>query len=228
MSETKRKIFIIIVLLLVVVFGIGQFFTQGLTPTTPAPAANPNPTNNNQPTTQVVTYVPPTFAPGTPVEKGSCFASSIAAPYRTDAWRCTVGNAISDPCFEVPGATSTLACGENPATTDISSVFELQLTKPLPKPDVTSGTIPNNWAWMIELTDGTICTPFTGTRPFSATGEVATYSCNGGPDKNMIFGDLISTSTIWTAELGGLSVATSTFPPAIVASTTASVFAVWQ
>jgi hypothetical protein len=44
----------------------------------------------------------------------------------------------------------------------------------------------------------------------------------------MIFGDLDDTSTTWYAEVGALSTATSTFPPALVASATIPVFAAWQ
>jgi hypothetical protein len=224
MSDTKRKIFIVIVLVLVILFGVGQFFAGVNLNTSSQQTQN----GNNPQATQVVTDYVPVVAAGTPIEKGSCFANSIAAPYRADAWRCTVGNAISDPCFAIPGATSTLACGANPAGTDTSSTFVLQLTKPLPKPEMPSST-PSNWAWLVELNDGTVCAPFTGTRPFTATGEVAIYSCNGAlAGENLIFGDLNNASTTWTAEVGSLSTATSTFPPMIVASATVPVFAVWQ
>lgn len=239
MSGTKQKIFVIIVLVLVLLFGVGQFFA-GSSLSAPAQPAQSTPTAPSQNSTQVIAYIPPMPASSTPVEKGSCFASSVAAPYRADAWRCTVGNAISDPCFEVPSATGVesaepnLLCGANPASTNVSSTFVLQLTKPLP-PATVSGTVsaaagaaPSDWAWLIELADGTICTPFTGTRPFTASGDVALYSCNGGPNESMIFGDLNDASTTWTAELGVLSTSTKVFPPVMVASTTAPVFAVWQ
>ena len=224
MSDTKRKIFMIVVLLLVVLFGVGQFFAFGNLNN-----ANQSQNGNQQPATQVVDYAPLAPASSTPVRQGSCFASSIAAPYRADAWRCSVGNALSDPCFEIPGATATLACGENPASTDTSSTFTLRLTKPLPPAEMPLGTPPTNWAWLVELGDGTICSPFTGTRPFTATGEVATYACNGAlPGEDMIFGDLNNASATWTAEVGSLSTATSTYPPVIAASATVPVFAVWQ
>ncbi len=235
MSETKRKIFIVIVLVLVILFGVGQFFSGVNLNTTNQPAQN----QNVPVPTQVIAYAPPLLATSTAVENGYCFANSVAAPYRTDAWRCMVGNAISDPCFTLSSASETpanakpqLLCGINPAGLDSSSTFLLSLTKPLPKPEIPSST-PSNWAWVVELSDGVICTPFTGTRPFSATGEVALYSCNGSlsgvrPGEDMIFGDLNNATTTWTAEVGSLSTATSTFPPAIIASATVPVFAVWQ
>jgi hypothetical protein len=222
MSDTKRKIAIVVVLGLVILFGVGQFFAGN-------PIVPPSQNNgNSQPPTQVIPYVPPAPASSTAIAKGSCFSSSIAAPYRTDAWRCMVGNMISDPCFAIP-SSKNLACGENPAGTDTSSTFVLQLTKSLPKPEVPSGTIPSNGGWLVELGDGTLCSPFTGTRPFSATGDVATYACNASlKGEDMIFGDLNNASSVWTAEVGALSNTTSTFPPVIVASTTVPIFAVWQ
>lgn len=240
MSGKKQKIFVVVVLVLVLLFGVGQFFaganlntanqtTQTTPPTSNTDAANPL-------ATQVIDYMPSVPASSTPVEKGTCFASSVAAPYRTDAWRCTVGNAISDPCFEIPSSNDlamntpepNLLCGANPASTDISSQFVLDLTKSLPPAQAPSGTVPSNWAWLVELTDGTICSPYTGTRPFTAAGDVAIYSCNGGPGESMIFGDLNNATSTWTAEVGSLSTSTKVFPPVIVASTTVPVFAVWQ
>jgi len=224
MSETKRKIFMIVVLLLVVLFGVGQFFA----------GINLNSANQDQATqnqklpTQVVFYRPDVTASSTQTLKGSCFANSVAAPYRSDAWRCMAGNAISDPCFGISG--SKVLCGADPASASATSSFVMEVTNQIPKSEVPSGTIPTNWAWMLELADGTVCTPFTGTRPFSATGEAATYSCTGGsvPAGSLIFGDLNNANANWTARIGLLSTATSTFPPAIIASATVPVAVVWQ
>lgn len=228
MSDTKRKIFIIVVLFLVVLFGVGQFFAYS-NPNVAAPAATSTSTTATQPTaTQVFTYTPEIPASSTPVENGSCFASSIAAPYRSDAWRCTVGNAISDPCFAIPGSTSTLECGSNPTLVTTSSTFVLQLTKPLPVATMPSGPTPSNWAWLVQLADGTVCSPFTGTRPFDASGDVAIYACKGGPNESMIFGDLNNSSSVWTAEVGTLSTSTKIFPPKLAASSTVQVASVWQ
>jgi len=236
MSETKRKIFIIVVLFLVVLFGVGQFFAFSNLNTANQNAANGGAAAGQSPT-QVIVYAPSAQASSTPVERGSCFGSSVAAPYRSDAWRCSVGNAISDPCFVMPpasggaatGTLPSLLCGANPAVTSASSTFILQLTKKLPVPETPPGAPPTNWAWLVELTDGTLCTPFTGTRPFAASGEVAIYSCRGpAAEEDMIFGDLADTASTWTAEVGLLSPDTTTFPPMLVASATVPVAAVWQ
>jgi hypothetical protein len=249
----------IVVLILVVLFGVGQFFSfsnvSAPTPTTTTSPSTPTPTSTQMasttthtPATQVIAYSamnsPAVTTTSTPVKKGSCFASSVAAPYRADAYRCTVGNAISDPCFELSSTSDTiisafpqntikvkgyLLCGANPAETDTSSPFVLQLTKALPKSETPTGTVPSNWAWLVELNDGTVCSPFTGTRPFDASGDVAVYSCNGAAaGENMIFGDLNNSSSVWTAEIGILSTSTKLFPPTMLASTTVPVYAVWQ
>ena len=224
MSDTKRRILVIIVLFLIVLFGVGQFFAFS---NLNSNSSTPSGSNQNPLATQVISYVPETPTTSTPVVAGTCFANSAAAPYRSDAWRCTVGNQISDPCFEIPGVTGSLYCGANPTTTDTSSTFVLKLAKALPKPDVIAST--TNAAWLVELNDGTTCRPFTGTLPFSATGDVAHYACDGGATgEDMIFGDLNNASATWTAEVGTLSNETSTYPPPIAVSGTLPIFAVWQ
>lgn len=222
--KKANKVIVVIVFLLVILFGVGQFFASSL----PAPA-NPSDENSATTPTQVIAYVPRELASSTPIKQGSCFANSVAAPYRSDAWRCTVGNTISDPCFAIPGSKNLL-CEVDPAGISVSPEFVLQFTKPLPKAETPPGTIPSNWGWLVELSDGTFCSPFTGTLPFTATGEVARYGCAPGPlgDDALIFGDLNANASVWTATVGTLSSATSTFPPVITASATIQVAKVWQ
>jgi hypothetical protein len=231
MKPIAQKITVIIVFLLVIIFGIGQFFGR-------IPISGNKSTDQNTPAaptstpTQVVRYTPPISASSTTVAKGSCWTSSIAAPYRTDAWRCAVGNGIQDPCFQINGSTSTLFCGMDPADPTATSSFVLSLTKSLPKASSSSiPEIPSNWAWLVELEDGTICSPFTGTLPFAADQEVAEYGCapkvSGGPAWD-IFGDLNASSGVWTAKIGMFSASTSTFPPAIIASSVVPIAEVWQ
>ena len=200
-KETKKvnTVALIIVLFLVLLFGVGQFFAR-------APIANTNPSAGNTRaaiTDEIVTYFPPAPASSTPVLKGSCWVSSIAEPYRADAWRCTTG----DPCFQIGDSTNTLLCRMNPADPAATSSIVLSLTKPLPMPDVISSSSSENWGWLVKLQDGTLCSPFTGTLPFAADGEVAEYSCApqspGGPAWD-IFGDINASSSIWTAKLGML------------------------
>jgi hypothetical protein len=51
-----------------------------------------------EPETEVITYIPK--EPGIHKE-GNCFHASISIK-RPGVWRCTVGNLIFDPCFEIP------------------------------------------------------------------------------------------------------------------------------
>lgn len=228
-----NKIIVIIVLLLVVLFGVGQFFAASLTSvnSTTGTSATSTDTTSGAPVaaaTQVVAYVPPAPASSTPTQSGSCWTNSIAAPYRTDAWRCTVGNSIQDPCFEIPGSTNLL-CGVNPAQSDATSTFVLKLTQPLPAAEPIQGGIPSNWAWLVQLADGTLCSPFTGTRPFTAGGQSANYGCAPGFLGNniMIFGDLNASTSPWTAEVGTLSQSTSSLPT-VQSQEQVPVAEVWQ
>ncbi len=109
---------------------------------------------------------------------GSCFASSAATPQRPDAWRCSAGNAIHDPCFQnVLGDQKELACAQDPFSAD---VVLLTLTKALPEGEHKAE--PNylkGMPWALELAGGQKCTLLTG-----ATAPVAgmriNYGCAGG------------------------------------------------
>jgi hypothetical protein len=227
----SNKAILVVVLALIILFGVGQFFA-GSTPSqvnsSPTSTASSTPTTPSAPATQVVAYVPPQPASSTPVKQGSCWTNSIAAPFRADAWRCTVKNSISDPCFQIPNS-SNLLCGINPTIENSTSTFVLKLTQALPAAEPVQGVPPSNWAWLVQLSDGTLCTPFTGTLPFTATGQSANYGCAPGAlgDDLLIFGDLDNSSTVWTANIGTLSESTSSLPT-IAASSTVSVATIWQ
>jgi hypothetical protein len=228
--KRSNKVLLVVVLVLVVAFGVGQFFAFS----NPAPQSEATPSASPTATpaanaTQVVAYVPPAPTAATPTESGSCWTNSIAAPFRTDAWRCSVGNAISDPCFQIPGGNDLL-CNVNPANPAATSSFVLQLTQPLPAAQVPEGTVPANWAWLVQLSDGTICSPFTGTLPIAQGGISANYGCapaTPGGEGLLIFGDLNASTSPWTAQVGLLSAATSGLP-AVTSQETVNVATVWQ
>lgn len=229
MNPKVQKISVIVVFLLVIIFGIGQFFSFSNLSTSSGGVASPAQNASSSPqATEVVSYVPAATS-SLRVVKGSCWTNSIAAPYRADAWRCAVGNGIQDPCFQIGGSTSTLLCGMNPADPSATSTFELLLTKPLPAP-MNVPAAPENWAWLVKLQNGEICAPFTGTMPFAAGGETAEYGCapQYKGDDRLIFGGLNASTSVWAAEVGTLSASTSTFPPPIVASSVVPVATVWQ
>ena len=228
-----NKIIVVVIFIVVILFGIGQFFAFAPSSVTtgPQPAASPTGTAPAPaaPSTQVIAYTPPAPASSTAVESGSCWTNSIAAPFRADAWRCAVGNGIDDPCFTIPGSTSTLLCNINPADPASTSTFVLRLTKPLPQSQTPQGLPPANWAWLVQLSDGTLCSPFTGTLPFTATGQTANYGCAPGPlgKDVMIFGGLNNSSSLWTAEIGTISPSKSG-PPVLASSSTVNISTVWQ
>jgi len=228
MNQTTRKIILVGVIVLVVLFGVGQFFASSTLITSEQQQTQ----NQQTPPTQVITYTPPAPSTSTPVESGSCWTNSIAAAYRTDAWRCTVGNAINDPCFQIASSTNLL-CGVNPANPSSTDAFVLKLTKPLPAVGTFPNGVPSNWAWLVQLADGTLCSPFTGTLPpVTLGGQTAGYGCAPGPlgKELVIFGDLNNSSTQWTALVGDLaeSNATSGPPVYVDVSSTIPVSTVWQ
>jgi len=97
---------------------------------------------------------------------GSCWEGSIAAN-RADAFRCTVGNSISDPCFV--RSSGSVACPEIPAG---DQGLVIKLTKPLPANDVSGPANP----WAMVVAPGTRCRIETGTVipgfPYYCTGEL--------------------------------------------------------
>lgn len=147
--------------------------------------------------TNVVSFSPPEILPE--IQKsGSCFTNSVAQPYRQDAWRCTVGNSISDPCFQT-SQKGIVFCQINPLEPDS---FLIKLTKVLPAPEIPENK-QTNWAWFLTLKDGTFCSPFTGTRPFFGTGsdaQVAYYGCKSenSAEQIVLLGDLIE-GAVWKA-----------------------------
>ena len=135
--------------------------------------------------TQVIDFVPPTTTSQT--ESGSCFVPSIASN-RPDAFRCSAGNSILDPCFTVPGNSSAVVCTPNP--TDPSTFVTLNLTQPLPPAQATPTT---RHAWFLQLADETVCNFFTGATG-AVNGERINYGCSDGW---VVVGDP-TTGTVWT------------------------------
>jgi hypothetical protein len=147
------------------------------------------------PVTTVIHYTPQ--VPAGESREGSCWTNSIAAP-RADAWRCTVGNEIFDPCFELDDSQGVV-CDANPITGQPG--FKLKLTETLPAPEVPAEAANKGWGWLIELADGTVCGPATGAT-FPVDGEPATYYCTGTPSEGktvVIAGDL-QVGPTWMAE----------------------------
>ena len=107
------------------------------------------------PATEVIDFQLQTLP--TQEKRGFCWVRSLAAK-RADAWRCITNNVIYDPCFTSKVA-DTLVCNVDPA--DNKYGFLLRLQQPLPQSTRLKGK--KNDAWVIELQDGLLCRPYTGT-----------------------------------------------------------------
>jgi len=214
MEEAPRKrsastvaVTIISVIIILVLAFLFYYFTVKLSLTNDEESPSGNTNQVSKPAvvpTNVITFLPPETLPSTQ-QSGNCFANSIAQPFRQDAWRCTVGNAISDPCFETAPSTGSgqakgfVFCQMNPLTSDS---FLIKLTKALPSPEAPVNK-QTNWAWFLTLKGGIICSPFTGTRPFFGAGpdaQVAYYGCKSdNKDQQIVLlGDLIE-GNVWKA-----------------------------
>ncbi len=144
--------------------------------------------------TQVTLYVP--FNPnglsiGLAVTKrvsGSCFAGSAASSGRSDAWRCSAGNAILDPCYQgFQQGKTVLACPDTPWS---ANVVLLTLTKDLPQKDANKDNVPRALPWALELANGMKCELLTGAT-WGVAGMRANYGCAdsayviGDPDRSL-------------------------------------------
>jgi hypothetical protein len=137
---------------------------------------------------------------------GSCFTASIAASGRTDAWRCSVGDEIRDPCFIDP-AGSQVACPDLPV---LSTVELIHLNTPI---DPSLANHENTAAppWMLQTRGGINCSFVTGATSVVA-GQRLNYSCADG---SSLYGTPDRSSPQWTILRGTSSSAEQT-PVAIV------------
>src|SRR5439155_7105916 len=89
---------------------------------------------------------------------GQCFAPSIADP-RPDAFRCSAGNAILDPCFAPTlGGFDFVLCPLNGPWGRTAE--RLNLAKP-PKSQTQELDVTKDAPWAIQV-GGLRCTPLTG------------------------------------------------------------------
>ncbi len=233
--KNTNKIIVVVVLVLVVIFGIGEFFAGPVSaPISPSATSSDSASGTTAPApvaTQIVQYVAPAPASSTPVHQGSCWTNSISAPFRGDAWRCTVNNSISDPCFQIPGQQKLLS-DVNPLDPGSSSTFVLALTKPLPASQPVQGSPPSDNVWLLELQGGTLCSPYTGTLPVTQSGDIPSFACAPGPlGKDLNIFNINSSSSAWTAEIGTIAAApanSTSGMPIVEATSTIPITEVWQ
>ena len=88
-----------------------------------------------QPVTQTYRYAPSAAEVVLPPsEENSCWTGSIASG-RLDAFRCSIGNLIHDPCFTY--GRETMICPLDPRTTadDVAFAFDASTVPPATWPD---------------------------------------------------------------------------------------------
>src|SRR5262245_10805992 len=121
---------------------------------------------------------------------GECFAPSIASAGRPDAWRCSSGNRVMDPCFE--GLQSVvLACATSPWSAD---VVLLTPTAELPRGKANRPELDMAPPWALELDSGVRCQLLTGAT-WGAAGMRVNYGCEG--DSGYVIGDVDRSRARW-------------------------------
>ncbi len=118
--------------------------------------------------------------------KGACGTHSRVTT-RPDAWRCTAGDDVYDPCFEGIARTDEVACAETPFST---SVVLIRLAKPLEgRAKAFTRWLDRKGApWGLRLAGGDKCVFATGA-PYLIDGKRLNYACErsgwvaGVPDR---------------------------------------------
>jgi hypothetical protein len=143
-------------------------------------------------TTEVLTFTPQIPAL---TQDGVCFTNSLVSE-RADAWRCTSGEAIYDPCFTAADG-ETIVCGQAPIFTEDDDGFAVQLTQPLPPaviPDAQDDIDP----WMLLLQDGNLCTALSGATS-GALGKQVRFGCLDG---SVVLGDPVRVGdVVWVDQV---------------------------
>ena len=123
---------------------------------------------------------------------GKCFAGSVASSSRPDAWRCSSGNGILDPCYQrIMGDEKQLACPVGGPWS--ANVVLLTLSQPLPSEPRKEMRREEALPWALELANGQRCTAFTGaTAPIA--GMRINYGCPGG---FQVVGDVDRSQAVW-------------------------------
>jgi len=175
--------------------------------------------------TKIIKFMPDT--PGCGVREGKCWTRSIAIP-RPDAWRCMIGNEIVDPCF-ASADKKYAVCNPNPARGEPG--FRLKLTEPLPRSDVPAQSMTSEYksGWLVELADGNICRPMTGTS-FEVQGKTANFYCENGQkgEEVVLLDGLNAGKPLWTAKKATVVFSRGSEAPKLLKSEKIAVKTVWQ
>ena len=144
-------------------------------------------------TTNIIAFKVPDVLPAS-TKQGRCLGSSVAEPFREDAFRCQVLSQIYDPCFST-SQKNVVFCQMNPL---VDSSFLIKSTTALPKPSSPTEKL-TNWAWFVKLKDGTICSPFTGAK-LVVQGATAYYGCKSeNKDEQVVLMGNLMEGSPWQA-----------------------------
>jgi hypothetical protein len=165
--------------------------------------------------TQVIT-LSPWSQDGTPARgititdraSGSCF-STAESTMRTDAWRCTAGDRLLDPCFAPdsnPEDTTALCLDGAP-----NRMVELSVPQGFPGNNDHMPGGPDIEPIIIVLANGARCS-FMGGGTSTLAGQRLNYGCDNGGD---LYGYPNKTAALWTISYSAPSSGTSVSTPII-------------
>jgi hypothetical protein len=142
------------------------------------------------------------------VSSGYCWTQSNVTQ-RADAWRCIIGNAISDPCFSSALAYGVVVC---PTPWNDRGV-EIRLTKPLPKALTHSEPSSALQPWALQLASGAHCLLASGASNV-VQGKRLNYFCHASA-KYGLWGVPDRSTQPWTILIGPFAAKTLTKRAAI-------------
>jgi hypothetical protein len=123
---------------------------------------------------------------------GACWIGSLSNQNRRDAWRCTTGNIILDPCFDSAARDpNTVVCVDSPWA---RSAVLLRLTEPLPVAAGNAGWEHPELPWALELANRDRCELATGAT-FTVRDLRANYACATGA---WVIGEVDRRRPIWS------------------------------
>lgn len=135
-------------------------------------------------------------------QSGSCFAGSLADAGRSDAYRCSSGNRIYDPCFLAAADLSAVACVQTPWTNDATL---LSLTDALPPRNENRPALLAALPWGLELANGAFCGVASTGAGGAIVGERINYDCAfaDGSDAGQVVGEIDRSQANWRVFLTG-------------------------
>ncbi len=133
---------------------------------------------------------------------GSCFADSLADPGRGDAYRCSSGNRIYDPCFVAAADLSAVACVRTPWESDTTL---LALTDTLPPRNENRPPLLQALPWGLQLANGAFCSVASTGAGGAIAGERINYICTfaDGSDAGQVVGAIDRSQANWRVFLTG-------------------------